>query len=105
MFDEYRKLLSWSEIKKLNSWKELQNLSSSQQIYFSVLSTLRALGHWQVWVAMLFLALCAYSGTKIGIILGIKFGIFNLAGLLGCIVGGAVFSIVFSYEGKNPCEN
>src|SRR5210317_1970505 len=64
MFNEYRKLLSWSEIKKLNSWEELQNLSSSQQIYFPVLSTLKALGHWQVWLAMLFLALCVYSGTK-----------------------------------------
>jgi len=100
MFNEYRKLLSWSEIKKLNSWEELQNLSISQQIYFPVLSTLKALGHWQVWLAMLFLALCVYSGTKIGIILGMKFGIFNLPGLFGCIIGGGVFSIVISYEAK-----
>ena len=100
MFNGNRKLLSWSEIKKLNSWDELQDLSPSQQAYFSVLSVLKALGHWQVWLAMLFLALCGYSGTKIGTILGLKFGIFNLPGLFGCIIGGSVFSIVISYEAK-----
>ena len=100
MFEEYRKLLSWEEIKKLNSWDELKDLAFSQQIYFSLVSTLKALCHWQVWISLLFLALCAYLGTKTGIILGMKFGIFNIPGLFSCAIGSAVFAIVFSYEAK-----
>ena len=100
MLEKYRKLLSWGEIKKLNSWDELKDLPFSQQIYFPLISTIKALCHWQVWVSLLFLALCASLGTKTGITLGMKFGIFNLPGLFGCAIGGAVFGIVLSYEAK-----
>jgi hypothetical protein len=100
MFNEYKKLLSWSEIKKLNSWEELEGLSISQQVYFAVLSTLKALGHWQVWIAIGFLAMCVYLGRKFGAILGIQFWSLNLAGLFGAAVGGSVYSIVHMYEAK-----
>ena len=100
MFDEYKKLLSWGEIKKLNSWEELKGLSNSRQVYFSVISMLRALVHWQVWVAMSFLALCGYFGMKFGNFLGLKIGLINLGGLCGAVVGGAVYSIVHVFEAK-----
>jgi hypothetical protein len=100
MFDEYKKLLSWDELKKLNSWEELKGLSNSRQLYFSVISMLRALGYCQVWVAMAFLALCGYFGTKLGNSLGLKIGLLNLGTLCGAVVGGAVYSIVHVYEAK-----
>ena len=94
MFEEYTKLLSWDKIKKLNSWDELKYLPFSQQIYFAMVSTLKALCRWQVWISLLFLALCVYLGTKMGIILNMKFGIFNIPGLFGCAIGSSVFGIV-----------
>ena len=100
MSDEYKKLLSWGEIKKLNSWEELEGLSSSRQLYFVVISMLRALAHWQVWVAMAFLALCVYFGRKLGISFGLRIGLINLGSLCGAAAGGAVYSIVHIFEAK-----
>jgi len=100
MFEEYKKLLSWSEIKKLNSWHELGGLPYSEQIRFSLLFYLKALCRWQVWLSLLFLAVCGYLCVKGGVALGLKFGIINVLGLLGGAIGGGVFSIVLTYEAK-----
>ena len=100
IFDEYKKLLSWNELKRLNSFEELKGLSVSEQIYYSGFSTLRAFGHWQVWIAMAFLALLVYLGKIIGAALELRIGTLNIGILSGAIVGGAVYSIVATYEMK-----
>ena len=100
MFEEYKKLLNWSELKKLNSWEQLKGLSYTQQVSFTVISTLKALIHWQVWVALGFLAVCVCLGKKFGVSFGIEIWSINLGVLFGAAIGGAVYSTVHIFEAK-----
>ncbi|MFC1824208.1 hypothetical protein ACFL9T_15965 [Thermodesulfobacteriota bacterium] len=100
MFNEYKNMLSWSEIKRLNSWEELHGLSNSQKKYFIMVSMLKALLHWQVWVSMAFLALCAYLGDEFGTFFGLKFGIINFGTMFWGAIGAFVYSIVHLHEAK-----
>ena len=100
MFDEYKNLLSLSEIKKLNSLEELRGLPNSQQIYYTFISMVKALAHWQVWVSMAFLAFCVYVGRELGIFFGLKIGRINIGILLCGVFGAAVYSIIHLYEAR-----
>lgn len=100
MLDEYKKLLSWSEIRKLNSMEELRGLPTYLQLRYTVISMIKALTHWQVWASMAFLALCVYIGREFGDFVGMKIGRINIFVLIFGAFGGAVYGIIHLNEAR-----
>lgn len=100
MWKDIRNLISWEELKKINSWKELQNISTIGQIRITAICFLKALKHWQIWLAMIFLGVLAYISV-IGNVLGLKFGVLNLVGLLAAAIGGGIFAVLITQQAKN----
>jgi len=101
MWKDIRNLISWEELKKINSWKELQNISTIGQIRITAICFLKALKHWQIWLAMIFLGVLAYISSVIGNVLGLKFGVLNLVGLLAAAIGGGIFAVLITQQAKN----
>ena len=101
MWRDMRNLISWEELKKLNSWKELQDISPIGQIRITALCFLKALKHWHIWLAMIFLGVLAYTCSIIGNVLGLKFGLLNLVGLLAAAIGGGIFAVLITQQAKN----
>lgn len=101
MWKDTKKLISWEELKKLNSWKELQDISTIGQIRITATCFLKALKHWQIWLAMIFLSVLAYISSIIGNVLGLKFGVLNLVGLLAAAIGSGIFAVLITQQAKN----
>ncbi|HDK42651.1 MAG TPA: hypothetical protein ENG87_04675 [Candidatus Pacearchaeota archaeon] len=90
----------WQKLKALNSWDGLQNMPTFDQMRIVAVCFFRAFKHWQTWLAMIFIAIVAYVSNIAGLALGLKFGIFNLAGLLVAAIGGGIFGIVMTQQAK-----
>lgn len=101
MWKDMRNLISWEELKKLNSWEELRNISPIGQIRITTICFLKALKHWQIWLAMIFLGVLAYISSVIGNVLGLKFGVLNLVSLLAAAIGSGIFAVLITQQAKN----
>ena len=84
--------------------RQLKNLPVRDQIQIAGICYLKALRHWQTWMAMALLAFLTHVSYRLGIAFSLTYGVFNIASLIGAGIGGGILALVMSQQAKKHVD-